>query len=138
MTKVTRPTLADVKRCRVRITIDQVGNYWTLLIFHVLANGSLRFMEIKRGIGTISQRSLTQALRDLERDGCLGRTVYPTSPPKVEYRLTPLGQSLLKAMRSLMLWAGAHLDEVIESRKRYDDTIKKATSPKPTHGATAK
>ena len=134
--KVTTPNLADAKRCRVRITIDQVGNIWTLLVFHALANGSLRFMEIKRAIGTISQRSLTQALRDLERDGYLARKVYPTSPPKVEYRLTPLGQSLLKAMRSLLLWAGAHLDEVIESRKKYDEiSSKESASPKPSQGA---
>jgi len=82
--KVTTPTLADAKQCRLRITIDQVGNYWTVLIFHALSNGSLRFMEIKRAIGTISQRSLTQALRDLEREGYVARKVYPTSPPKVE------------------------------------------------------
>jgi DNA-binding HxlR family transcriptional regulator len=119
--KVTTPSVTEVKRCRVRITIDQVGNYWTLLIFHALANGACRYMEIKRAIGNVSQRSLTQTLRDMERDGYVARQVYPTSPPKVEYRLTTLGQSLLNAMRNLVTWAGAHLDEVIESRKKYDE-----------------
>jgi DNA-binding HxlR family transcriptional regulator len=133
MMKVTMPDLTETKRCRIRITIDQVGNFWTLLIFHVLANGSLRFMEIKRAIGTVSQRSLTQALRDLERDGYLERKVYPTSPPKVEYRLTPLGRSLLKAMGNLVRWAGAHLDEVIASRKKYDEiSSKKLVNPRPS------
>jgi DNA-binding HxlR family transcriptional regulator len=83
-------------------------------------------MELKRAIGSISQRSLTQALRDLERDGYLARKVYPTSPPKVEYRLTSLGQSLLKPIRGLMDWAGAHLAEVIESRRKYDALCQKA------------
>jgi DNA-binding HxlR family transcriptional regulator len=121
MKVTTRPTLADAKRSRVRITIDQVGNYWTLMIFHALAGGSLRYMELKRAIGTVSQRSLTEALRNLERDGYVARKVHPTSPPKVEYWLTPLGKSLLKPMLKLVAWAGAHLDEVIASRKRYDE-----------------
>ena len=114
------PTVAEAKRRRVRITIAQVGNNWTLLVFHALASGPLRFMELKRAIGSISQRSLTQALRDLERDGYLARKVYPTSPPKVEYRLTSLGQSLLKPIRSLMDWSEVHLAEVMESRRTYD------------------
>lgn len=128
--KAAVPSLADAKRSRVRITIDQIGNNWTLLIFHALADGSRRYMEIKRAIGTISQRSLTQALRDLERDGYVARKVYPTSPPKVEYRLTLLGQSLLKAMKNLLLWSNAHLDEVIEARKKYDKTSKESLSLK--------
>jgi len=106
----------------VRITIAQAGNYWTLLVFHALGNarsGALRYMEIKRAIGTVSQRSLTQGLRDLERDGFVQRKVYPTSPPKVEYRLTQLGESLLKAMRGLVMWAGDHLDEVMKCRKEF-------------------
>ena len=118
--KVTAPTVAQAKASSVRITIAQVGNYWTLLIFHALAGGSQRYMEIKRAIGTVSQRSLTQALRDLERDGYVERTVYPTSPPKVSYRLTPLGKSLRKAMSSVVRWADTHLPEVIEARKSYD------------------
>ena len=133
MTKVTAPTLADAKRSDVRVTIAQAGNHWTLLIFHALGNaaqGSLRYMEIKRAIGTISQRSLTQALRDLERDGYVARKVYPTSPPKVEYRLTELGRSLLKAMRSLVVWASQHLEEVSESRERYDQSNGKAVKGK--------
>ena len=75
---------------------------------------------MKRAIGTVSQRSLTQALRDLERDGYVERTVYPTSPPRVSYRLTPLGKSLRKAMSSVVRWADTHLPEVIEARKAYD------------------
>ena len=77
-------------------------------------------MEMKRAIGTVSQRSLTQALRDLERDGYVQRTVYPTSPPKVSYSLTPLGKSLWKAMAVLVRWTDTHLAEVVEARKSYD------------------
>jgi DNA-binding HxlR family transcriptional regulator len=120
MMKVTGPTVEQAKRCSVRITIDRVGNYWTLLIFHALANGSQRYMEMKRAIGTVSQRSLTQALRDLERDGYVRRTVYPTSPPKVSYGLTPLGKSLWKVMAGVVRWADTHLEEVVEARKTYD------------------
>ena len=118
--KVTALTVEHARRSRVRITIDQVGNYWTLLIFHALANGSLRYMEMKRAVGTVSQRSLTQALRDLERDGYVQRTVFPTSPPKVSYCLTPLGRSFWKAMASVVRWADAHLTEVVEARRAYD------------------
>jgi DNA-binding HxlR family transcriptional regulator len=77
-------------------------------------------MEMKRAIGAVSQRSLTQALRDLERDGYVARTVYPSSPPKVSYRLTPLGKSLWKAMSHVVHWAETHLPEVLEARAAYD------------------
>jgi DNA-binding HxlR family transcriptional regulator len=125
MMKVPTPTLADAKRSSIRITIAGVGNSWTLMIFYALGNagqGSLRYMEIKRAIGTISQRSLTGALRNLERDGYVARKVYPTSPPKVEYRLTRFGHSLLKAMNHLVHWADEHLDEAVAARKRYDES----------------
>jgi DNA-binding HxlR family transcriptional regulator len=122
MMKVTAPDIAKAKTTCLRITIQQVGNYWTLLIFHALAKGELRYMDLKRAIGNVSQRSLTQALRDLERDGYLTRKVFPSSPPKVEYRLTPLGQSLVRAMRSLVVWAAAHSDDIKSARARFDKT----------------
>lgn len=121
MTKVT--TMAEARRCRVRITIAGVGNNWTLLIFHSLGGApqsSQRYMELSRAIPTISRRSLTQALRDMERDGYVARKVHPTSPPKVEYRLTALGKSLLRPMRILVLWASEHLEEVVSARREYD------------------
>lgn len=124
MINVTTPGLADAMHSRVRITIDRVGNTWTLLVFHALADGPLRYMELKRALGKVSQRSLTQALRDLERDGYVARNVHATSPPNVEYRLTPLGKSLLQPMKTLVRWAGAHLEEVTRSRAQYDQRAK--------------
>jgi DNA-binding HxlR family transcriptional regulator len=120
MMKVTARKGEQARHCRVRITIDEVGNYWTLLVLQTLANGSQRYMEIRRAIRTVSQRSLTQALRDLERDGYVQRTVYPTSPPKVSYELTPLGKSFWKAATGLVHWADMHLAKVIAARKAYD------------------
>ena len=79
-----------------------------------------RFMDVKRSIGDITQRVLTQTLRKLERDGYVNRQVYPTSPPTVEYWLTPLGESLLEPMGKLMLWANKHFDEIAKNRKRFD------------------
>lgn len=134
MMKVTAPDLEDARGSRVRITLDGVGNIWTLLIFHALADGSRRYMEVKRAIGNISQRSLTQALRDLERDGYVERKVYPTSPPKVEYRLTALGKSFLKPMKGLVAWAGANLGKVLEARKHYDNNHSKQPDRPPSPG----
>ncbi len=77
-------------------------------------------MEVKRAIGDITQRVLTQTLRGLERDGYVTRTVRPTSPPTVEYRLTKMGDSLLKPMSKLVGWANEHFDQVLEARRRHD------------------
>ena len=79
-----------------------------------------RFMDVKRSIGDITQRVLTQTLRELERDGYVNRRVYPTSPPTVEYWLTPMGQSLLEPMGNLVVWANGHFDKVMAARKRFD------------------
>jgi DNA-binding HxlR family transcriptional regulator len=77
-------------------------------------------MEVKRSVGDITQRVLTQALRRLERDGYVSREVHPTSPPTVEYWLTPMGESLLKPMGKLVQWANVHFREVAENRRRFD------------------
>ena len=77
-------------------------------------------MELKRAIGDITQRVLTQTLRNLEHDGYVARKVYPTSSPTVEYWLTARGESLLKPMAKLVEWANAHFDEEMDSRRRFD------------------
>ena len=112
--------LSDVPNCPIRNVLDNVGSKWSLLVLVALSDRKLRFMELKRLIGDITQRVLTQTLRQLERDGYVARKVYPTSPPTVEYWLTPLGQSLLKPMFGLIAWANSRFDEVKQSREAYD------------------
>lgn len=107
------------ERCPVRDVLDCIGDRWSLLALLTLAQGTLRFTELKRAIGEISQRMLAQTLRTLERDGYVSRKVYPTIPPKVEYTLTPLGESLLAKVEPLVEWAEANHNRVRKARKAY-------------------
>ena len=120
MPKVTDSMLANAGACPIRNVLDQVGSKWCLLVMLALHGRRRRFMDLKRGIGDITQRVLTQTLRNLERDGYVAREVHPTSPPTVEYWLTGRGESLLKPMAKLVEWANAHFDEVMDSRRRFD------------------
>jgi DNA-binding HxlR family transcriptional regulator len=90
------------------------------LIVLNLGAGKQRFSELKRRVGGISQRMLTQTLRHLERDGMLTRTVFPTNPPSVEYELTALGFSMLDAIRALVEWTAANQTEIASARIIYD------------------
>jgi DNA-binding HxlR family transcriptional regulator len=113
------PGSAAAEKCPVRDVLDCIGDRWSLLSLLTLSNGTLRFTELKRAIGEISQRMLAQTLRTLERDGYVSRKVYPTIPPKVEYTLTPLGESLLSKVEPLVEWAGANHAKVRKARKAY-------------------
>ncbi|MFC6446000.1 winged helix-turn-helix transcriptional regulator [Shinella zoogloeoides] len=106
--------------CPVRDVLDSVGGKWTSLMILGLADGPRRFSELRRFIPDISQRMLTQTLRDLQRDGYLTRTVYPTQPPSVEYRLTSLGQSFLALLRTLVQWSTDHHTAIRAARTAYD------------------
>jgi DNA-binding HxlR family transcriptional regulator len=106
-------------KCPVRDVLDRIGDRWSLLVLLVLAPKTLRFTEVKRAIGDISQRMLSQTLRALEKDGYVSRAVYPTVPPKVEYCLTDLGRSLLEKIDPLVEWANAHHDLVRQARDSY-------------------
>ena len=130
MPQVTDSILASAEACPIRNVLDKVGNKWSLLVMLALQGRRRRFMEVKRGIGDITQRVLTQTLRNLERDGYVTRKVYPTSPPTVEYGLTPLGESLLKPMAKLIEWANAHFDEVVGCRQQFDEAAP-APAPRP-------
>lgn len=110
----------DAERCPVRNVLDRIGDKWSVLILLLLSDRSMRFMELKREIGDISQRMLTQTLRHLERDGYLTRTVYPSIPPKVEYAMSDLGRSLMPAMTVLVDWANEHHEDILRSRQTYD------------------
>jgi len=101
--------------------LARVGDKWTVLIVVLLGDGPKRFNEIKRMVGGISQRMLTFTLRGLERDGLVTRTVFPTTPPRVEYELTKLGSTLWKAVEPLSSWARTHLSEILTSRKQFDE-----------------
>jgi len=108
--------------------ISLVGDKWSVLIVVLLGDGRKRFTEIKRSIGGISQKMLTVTLRGLERDGYVTRTVHPTIPPKVEYELSELGQSLLVPLRTLGAWALVNHDRVVRSRAAYDARIREAAA----------
>jgi len=100
--------------------LDRVGQKWTLLILMELEAEPRRFSSLHRGVADISKRMLTQSLRDLERDGMISRTVYPTKPPSVEYALTPLGRSALTPIAALRDWAGDNHDRIRAARAAYD------------------
>src|ERR1700723_1442279 len=95
--------------------LARVGDKWTVLIVVLLGDGPKRFNEIKRMVDGISQRMLTFTLRGLERDGLVTRTVFPTSPQRVEYKLTKLGTTLWRAVEPLGSWALAHVVEILDS-----------------------
>ena len=106
----------------MRGILDHVGNKWTALVISHLAaaGGPLRFSEIKRRVGGVSQRMLTETVRGLERDGVLRRTVYPTVPPKVECALTDLGASLIAPVQALVGWALDHRAEILPARGGFE------------------
>ncbi|WP_448604530.1 winged helix-turn-helix transcriptional regulator [Thermoleptolyngbya sp.] len=120
MLRVTATTPQEAESCPVRDVLDRIGDKWSLLSLCALADGKLRFMDIKRAIGDVSQRMLTQTLRHLERDGYITRRVYPTVPPRVEYELSELGRSLLVPVQQLIAWAETHHPEIAAARDRYD------------------
>ena len=101
--------------------IGRVADKWTMLILEVLAeNGEMRFTRLGEMVGGISQKMLTQTLRQMERDGLVTRTVHPVVPPKVEYRLTGLGMSLGAAFCGVWIWAAENLDGVEAARRDFD------------------
>lgn len=109
--------------------LSRIGDKWTVLVVSMLGNGPMRFNEIRREIGGISQRMLTLTLRGLERDGLVTRTVFPTVPPRVDYELTRLGRTLLGPINDIAVWARANRAEIADARAVYDRSAER--SPKP-------
>src|ERR1700743_2614578 len=102
--------------------IGRVADKWTMLILEVLAEkGELRFTRIGEAVAAISQKMLTQTLRQMERDGLIARTVHPVVPPRVEYKLTPIGMSLGAAFCGVWIWAADNLDRVELARRAFDE-----------------
>ncbi|MDR1644452.1 MAG: helix-turn-helix transcriptional regulator [Tannerellaceae bacterium] len=108
--------------CPIRDILSRLGDKWSLLVLVTLsANGTMRFSDIQKSIGDISQRMLTVTLRSLEADGLVVRKIYPEVPPRVEYFLTQKGHSLLPHLDNLVTWAVENMQEIVASRKRYNE-----------------
>jgi DNA-binding HxlR family transcriptional regulator len=111
----TQPNVLD-QNCESRQALDRIADKWTCLIVYALLDGPRRHGELRRSIGGISQKMLTQTLRSLERDGLVERTVIATIPPHVEYALTPLGRTLSEPLVAICHWAMDHLPELQAAR----------------------
>jgi DNA-binding HxlR family transcriptional regulator len=118
--KHDRPGDIYDRSCPARLIIDHLADKWAVLIVSRLANGTLRFAELRRAVDGISQKMLTSTLRDLERDGLVTRKLYASVPPKVEYSLTSLGGSLVNKLEELCAWAQANVDQVLKAREEFD------------------
>jgi DNA-binding HxlR family transcriptional regulator len=118
-TKDSQPSVYD-RSCPAHVVIDHLADKWAVLIIGRLANGTMRFAELRRAIDGISQKMLTVTLRDLERDGLVNRKLYASVPPKVEYSLTPLGASLSDKAEELCRWAEANMEQILRARDNFD------------------
>ena len=120
LTPAAQPIDSRIERL-VNDVIGRIADKWTMLILEVLEQqGTLRFTEVARAVEGISQKMLTQTLRQMERDGLVLRTVHPVVPPKVEYQLTDLGLTLSEAFCGVWTWAGLHLERIEAARSAFD------------------
>ncbi|MFV2171496.1 winged helix-turn-helix transcriptional regulator [Actinomadura sp. LOL_016] len=107
--------------CEVRQILDRIADKWSLLVIALLNQRcTLRFTELRNRIDGISQRMLTRTLRHLERDGLVRRTVHATVPPRVDYELTPMGETLHATIRALVTWTEEHQNAIAAARTAYD------------------
>ncbi|MDI6539633.1 helix-turn-helix domain-containing protein [Pantoea ananatis] len=106
--------------CPNRIILDQISDKWSVLVILTVMEKPIRFNDIRRNIGGISQKALTQCLRKLERNGIVERWVVATSPIAVEYRMTPLGQSLDKIFHTLLEWTNENSEAVLAAQNEFD------------------
>ncbi|MGI5160506.1 winged helix-turn-helix transcriptional regulator [Microbispora sp. CA-102843] len=120
---------AYLRDCASRKVLDSIANKWTCLLVDALRDGPVRFGALRRRLDGITQKSLTQTLRSMERDGMVIRTMYPTIPPRVEYELSELGHSLVALMEGIRIWSEEHVGEIMASRASFDSRA--AEEPKP-------
>ncbi|MCX4729311.1 winged helix-turn-helix transcriptional regulator [Streptomyces sp. NPDC090052] len=107
--------------CPSRDVLDQIGSKWAVLVLGELGkHGACRFTQLRQRVAGVSEKMLTQTLRTLERDGLVLRTVYPEVPTRVEYELTPLGQTLRGPLRALTEWSVRYIEEVLAAREEYE------------------
>ncbi len=121
------PSVYDAA-CPTRMALDLIANKWTALLVGLLVDGPQRFAALSRQIGGISQKMLTQTLRSMERDGLVIRTIYAEVPPRVEYTLTSLGQTLRDPLVALHIWAEENVGAMIAAQQLYDSRISQAAS----------
>ncbi|MFL9932382.1 helix-turn-helix domain-containing protein [Paraburkholderia sp. RL18-103-BIB-C] len=120
-----------------RDIIEQIADKWSILVIDALGTrGEMRFSRLREHIGGVSQKMLTKTLRQLERDGLVSRHVHPVIPPRVDYRLTPLGKSLLDKICGIWDWAERHMTEMEAARVQFDRREKRADTSRSPDGAT--
>lgn len=122
MCAVKKTTILD-SQPHLRQALDLIADKWVVATLYVLSTGTMRYGELQREIGDISQRMLTRTLRDLERNGLVARKVYPVVPPKVEYSTTPLGETINDVLRALCDWSRENFEEVESMRHLYDKEV---------------
>lgn len=121
MSTPKKPTPEAKKRALLRQTLDRVGDKWTMLVLERLDNeGQLRFTQLRDRIEGVSQKMLTQTLRAMERDGLVSRRVHAVVPPRVDYKITPIGEALSEAVCMLWAWVETHADGVFDARQAYE------------------
>lgn len=118
---------AYLRSCASRTVLDVIANKWTCLLIGALQGGSMRFGELRRRLDGITQKSLTQALRRLERDGLVTRTLHPTIPPRVDYELTELGMNVSELLKAITGWSEEHAAEITKARQAYDERTEPPT-----------
>jgi DNA-binding HxlR family transcriptional regulator len=108
--------------CPIRDILSRLGDKWSLLVLVTLsANGIMRFSDIQKSIGDISQRMLTVTLRSLEADGLVVRKIYPEVPPRVEYCISKSGHTLMPYLENLVTWAIENMQDIVTSRQAYNE-----------------
>ena len=121
MTPTPQPGIDHSTCLAMTDILNRIGDKWTVMVVGMLSrNGTMRFNELRREIPSVSQRMLTLTLRNLERDGLVSRTVTPTIPPRVDYELTELGQSLQKPICGLATWAMDNVEAIHAAQARFD------------------
>ena len=138
MTPTPQPGIEHSTCLAMTDILNRIGDKWTVMVVGMLSrNGTMRFNELKRTIGGVSQRMLTLTLRNLERDGLVTRTIFPEIPPRVEYSLTELGRTLKKPIDSLWVWSEQHGQDVGIARANYDarHTPERTEAPRRYAGA---
>ncbi|MGW1671911.1 winged helix-turn-helix transcriptional regulator [Streptomyces sp. NPDC002324] len=126
VSKVSKqPAIADDMNgenlCPHRLVLEHVTSRWGVLVLIVLLERSYRFSELRRAIGRVSEKMLTQTLQTLERDGLVHRDAKPVIPPRVDYSLTDLGREAAEQVRALASWTKDRMDEVQAARRTYDE-----------------
>jgi DNA-binding HxlR family transcriptional regulator len=118
------------QHCPTRMVLDRIADKWTVLVVGALEDKTKRFGELRREIGGVSQKMLTQTLRGLEMDGLVARRVYASVPPKVEYTLTKLGRTLIPVLEAIREWSEQNIEDVLEARSHYDTRAESEAYPK--------